>query len=128
MKLNVTKLKNACFEVARNTMWDTRPIDVADIESVANRFFEIAKDHEEFIVGQGQDPNLITRAVLYLAHSHAIPPMRDNIQWYSDMLATLVELACPNVRAIEENEAFYHDIEEGIEIARSEYKKALQNK
>ena len=63
MRLDKTALRNACRDVARTTMWDTQPVDVGAIEKLADRFLAIALDHEEFVVGQNRDPNLITRAV-----------------------------------------------------------------
>jgi hypothetical protein len=67
-------------------MWDLRPIHVRSIENVSDQFFKTAVEHEEFIIGQERDPNLITRAVTYLAHTYAIPPMRDDTHWSQDML------------------------------------------
>jgi hypothetical protein len=121
MKLNREELKAACYEVATNTMWERRPVDVASIEAVAAQFFKIAEENEEFIVGQGRDPNLIVRAVRYLNHAHAMPPMRDDTHWFYDMLQVLIELACPNTGASRELEAFYQDIEEGIAESRADY-------
>jgi len=91
------------------------------IAEVAKRFFDIAIEHEEFVVGQERDPNLITRAVAYLAHTHAIPPMRDDTRWFSDMLGVLLELACPNMGVPQEFDRFYKDIEDGIANSRSDF-------
>ncbi len=119
MKLDLPKLKRACFNVAQNTMYETKHVDVTSIESVANEFFEIAKGYEEFVVGLDRDPNLITRAVNYLAYAHTMPPMRNNTRWFSDMLTVIIEMACPDVVVMEEGMPFYRDIEKGIEVARS---------
>ncbi|MEZ4219066.1 MAG: hypothetical protein R3E88_21555 [Myxococcota bacterium] len=121
VKLDREALRAACFAAARNTMWERRPVDVSSIEDVANRFFSIAENHEEFVAGQERDPNLIVRAVQYLAHTHAIPPMRSDTSWFQDMLAVLVELACPNCGATPDLETFFRDIEEGIAVSRSDY-------
>ena len=51
----------------------------------------------QFVDGQGRNPNLIVRAVRYLGGSHAIPPMRGDTRWFEEMLAALIELACPRV-------------------------------
>jgi hypothetical protein len=121
MKLNRKRLKAACHKVAKTTMWAQQPIDAALIEALAERFLKIAEHHEPFIVEQGRDPNLITRAVHYLAYSHAMPPMNDDTNWFSDMLDVLVELACPNSIGSRRLELFYRDIEEGIAESRSHY-------
>jgi hypothetical protein len=119
MKLNRDELKDACYQVATNTMWDLRPVDVADIQSVADKFFRIAEQQADLV--SDRDPNLVVRAVRYLNHAHAIPPMRDDTQWFSDMLQVLVELACPDNAGSPELEPFYRDIEEGIAISRADY-------
>jgi hypothetical protein len=119
-KLDQKELKVACFGVARNTMWDRRPIDVAKIEFVADQLYKIAIDYNDFITEQRRDPNIITRAVMYLSTTHAIPPMRDDIRWFSDMLAVLVELACPNTIGSNGSDQFYHDIEKGIASSKRE--------
>ncbi len=121
MQLDREALRTACFAAARNTMWERRPIDLSSIEDVANRFLSIAEFHEEFVAGQGRDPNLIVRATEYLAHTHAIPPMSDDTSWFENMLAVLVELACPNSGGDPDLEAFYVDIEKGISVSRSDY-------
>jgi hypothetical protein len=114
-------LKAACFDVARTTMWDRRPIDVASIDAVAGSCFSIALDYLDFVQGQSRDPNLVTRAVMYLSRIHAIPPMRSDTTWFSDMLAVLIELACPNAQGAAESESFYRDIEEGIAVSRGQF-------
>lgn len=121
MKLDRDELKAACYAVATNTMWEQRPVDVDAIQTVAAKFVEIAKFHEQFVVEQGRDPNLIVRAVRYLDHVHAMPPMRDDTRWFDDMLQVLVELACPNTGASRDQELFYQDIEEGIAQSRADY-------
>jgi hypothetical protein len=68
-----------------------------------------------------RDPNLIVRAVQYLALTHAIPPMRDDTSWFQDMLAVLIELACPNCGATPELEPFFRDVERGIAVSRSDF-------
>jgi hypothetical protein len=121
MKLDTEDLRTACHEVARATMLEQRPIDASIISSHTERLLGIARENEEFIIGQGRDPNLITRAVRYLAHVHAIPPMRDDLNWFSNMLQALIELACPNTEATCDLETFFRDIEDGIAVARANY-------
>jgi hypothetical protein len=47
--------------------------------------------------------------------------MCDDKRWFSDMLAALVELACPNTIVSREQDEFFRDIEQGIATARSRY-------
>lgn len=120
MKLSQESLTAACYDVANRTMSARRPVDVASIEAVAKRFCDIAAEHEDFLVEQGRDPNLIVRAVRYLADKHAIPPMRNDTRWFSDMLEVLIEIACPNCGTTKDIEAFLRDIEDGIAVGRSD--------
>jgi hypothetical protein len=109
------ELQNACFNVARNTKWAQKPIDAAEITAVAEKLFEIAK--QQVFPGLEIDIPLITRAVRYLGQVHAIPPMGDNIVWFSEMLRAVLEIARPNIGVNEENKAFLHDMREGIDRA-----------
>jgi hypothetical protein len=120
-KLDRQQLQVTCFDLARTTLWSKRPTDVSTIQLLANRLFTLAIEYEEFVIGQHRDPNLITRAVGYLGHTQAMPPMRDDISWFSDMLAVLIELACPNCGANSAFEEWYRDIEHGIASCRAGY-------
>jgi len=119
MQLDVKALKDACFQLARNTMWERKPVDLADIQSHAENLYSEAIQLEEFIVGQERDPNMLTRAVRYLDQTHAIPPMKDDTWWFYNMLSAIIELACPNMIQSQDSQEIFKDIEEGISIARS---------
>jgi hypothetical protein len=121
MKLDIDDLRSACRAVAKSTLWEQRPIDATKIEAHAERLFRIAQGHEEFIIGQGRDPNLIARAVRYLDNAYAIPPMADDEHWFSSMLEALIGLVCPNTVLTKEMETFFGDIEKGISVAHSHY-------
>lgn len=121
MKLNRDELKEACYAVATNTMWQRRPVDVESIQAVAAEFVRIAEFHEEYLLEMGRDPNIIVGAVRYLNHVHAMPPMREDTGWFYDMLQVLIELACPNSAGSCELEPFFQNIEEGISQYRADY-------
>jgi hypothetical protein len=114
-------LKRACLEVAKSIAWRDGPVDDILASTFSEILYKEALYHEEFIAGQDRDPNLITRAVSYLAHAHAIPPMRLDISWFRDMLAALIELICPNSAGREEDMQFYQDIEDGLRILREDH-------
>lgn len=121
MELDVSDLRAACYEVARGTMWDLRPIDASIIERHAEQLFTIAQNYEDYLKQQGRDPNIIARAVRYLAHVHAMPPMSNDVRWFTSMLMVLIELVCPNTVVSRDAEFFFRDIEMGIACARAEY-------
>lgn len=116
-----TALKQACLAVAKRIAWRDGPVDEVLAASFAEILYKEALFHEEFIRGQDRDPNMITRAVSYLAHAHAIPPIGVDVFWFREMLSALVELACPNTPGRREDEQFYRDIEEGLQILRDDH-------
>jgi hypothetical protein len=99
----------ACFEVARQT----QPIDSEEIKTLARRYAAIARDRmsEEL----GIDEPLLARAIHYIGHVHAIPPMDDNVQWFGDMLDALVEVARPNAGLDDRSREFLRDMLGGIQ-------------
>jgi len=118
MDLNYEALQSACFAAAKETMWDVRPTDVRKIENLAKEFYNIALSHLNQILEHGRDADILVRAVAYLAHTHAIPPMHDNREWFLFMLRSLVELSCPKTIQTSESSAIFSDIEWGIALAR----------
>ena len=120
MKLDHARLRHACFQTARTVMFARRPVAVDAIQALADRFYSDALFHEEFVSGQGRDPNLITAAVSHLCHRHAIPPMEDDPRWFGDMLHVLIELCCPNQATLPEEEDFFAELTAGIEQARAD--------
>lgn len=121
MSLDNDALLAACFEVARSIRWRANPVDEVLAKAAVEIYFNAAIQHEEFLVDQGRDPNIIVRAVRYIAHKHAIPPLEGNVEAFESMLDVLIELACPNQGVEEDHEAFFQDIEEGIQEARRDY-------
>jgi hypothetical protein len=120
MELQESLLRFACFKLARNRLWQTRLVDAARIERLADSFYEIAINHLGLIGNKSRDPNLLVRAVRYLEQIDALPPTDDDVQWFQQTLTVLVELACPSVRHTEESCEFLTDVEEGIAEGRSD--------
>ena len=116
-----TALLDACYRIARTTMWARHPVDADRIEAMARALCEAALSHEDYIVEAGRDPNLLRLCVEYLEKTQAIPPMAEDTRWFADMLSVLVELAVPNTIAGAESEGLYREIEAGIAVSRSAY-------
>lgn len=132
-KLDERALLTACREVSRSTLWQTlKPmtiddvIDSGQIERTVHAYFEEAKRHAAWVEEQGLDPNLVTRAVLYLAHEHAIPPMKDDVHWFRDALDVLVRLICPNSVPTREAALFMDDLKEATRRYRREAEEPLE--
>ena len=115
------RLRIACLEVARCIAWRGNPVDEILARSFAEILVKEAVFHEEFLVGQGRDPNIITWAVSYLAHAHAFPPQGTDLAWFREGLAILIELCCPNAGGRKEDERLYREIEVGIATTREDY-------
>ncbi len=103
-------LQAACYDVARETMRGRRPVDVDEIQRVAEKFYELATEQVQYVEGQGHSGALVLRAVHYLGGAHAILPTRDSVYWFADMLSVLVELACPHSQPSARNTLFYLDL------------------
>lgn len=118
VELNHEALRAACFEAARKSMADIRPTDVAKITRLAETFYKHSLNHVGRLKDQGLDPGVLERAVVYLAHTHAISPMHDSTEWFIFMLRALLELACPETGQNSETIRFLSDLVDGIRAAR----------
>ena len=122
---NKNALFESCKKVASQTLWQTpNPQDITDIidseqiNKTIQGYFEEALSYVEFIIEQKQDPNLITRAVLYLSQAHALPTMKEDLTWFKNMLELLIELAYSNIIHSKETSQFLYDIEKNIKEIR----------
>ncbi|NMC72812.1 MAG: hypothetical protein GYA56_00350 [Geobacteraceae bacterium] len=118
MDLDHKALKAACFDVARKTLEDARPTDVERIRRLADTFYHCALEHMGRIRNQQREPDILVRAVAYLARTHAISQMHDSTEWFFFMLRALVEIACPEKDLEDVSIEFLADLESGIRQAR----------
>ncbi|MDD2335835.1 MAG: hypothetical protein PHD01_04575 [Geobacteraceae bacterium] len=114
MDLNHAELHAACYITAKKTMMDARPTDVQRIKKLADTFYTLCLEHIGRVKALGRDPNIVVRAVKYLADTHAIQPMHDSTEWFFFMLRALLELACPEKVNNRDSLVFFTDIEEGL--------------
>lgn len=121
MKFNLDDLKHACFAVSRQTMWEQRPVDVKEIQSLADTLFAISESFVENFVERGRDPNVVTWAVQYLEHYHAIPPHGTDAGWFLSALEVLLHLVMPNAPGHKDFEPLIHQIETGLVEFRADY-------
>jgi hypothetical protein len=107
-------LNDACLELARQVLVTKSGASNDIVETLAAKFQDEALHHLDFIISQGRDPNILTRAVHYLVDAHAIPPMSSDISWFREMLTCLVELAVPNSGLTQKGAEFLTDVQIGI--------------
>ena len=113
-KMNFAELEAACREVAKTTLWTGGDASADLVETYAHKLMQRSEHHIQYISDMDRDPNILTRAIRYLAHTHAIPPMGSDIEWFASMLECLIELAVPNAGQTAESSAFLRDVREGI--------------
>jgi hypothetical protein len=114
------KLQAACFKLARNTMWEMKPVDADRIKAHAQRLYEIALERVDETEGLHVTIPLVTRAIDYLRQTHALPPLKENTEWFQSMLDALLEVARPNVRLEGNGRLFLKDLQQGIKESLSE--------
>ena len=122
-RLQKGALNDACRRVAEQILWTPAGTSADLVETLAGKFQEIAERHDKFIIGQEEDPNVITRAVSYMADVHAVPmSVSRSMQWFDAVLSCLVELAVPNSVVSEGSLPFFDDVRRGIETAEADAK------
>jgi hypothetical protein len=114
MEEELQKLKSVCFELARSTIWEQKPIDVDIITNHADRLYEIAIEQANTREILGATIPIVTRAVDYLRQAHAIPPLKEDLTWFQEMLNAVLEIACPNSEITGEGRQFLYDLLESI--------------
>lgn len=100
--------------MAEEILYERKPVDIKKVEKIARDLFNEALWFKEFILDSKRDPNMITRAVLYLSHTHTMPFMVEDTKWFHSSMSILIELACPNVGQTKQSVGFLKDINEGM--------------
>lgn len=107
-------LNDACIDLAKSVFPGSMELSTDLIETLAHRYQKAALRHADYIIGRERDPNIITRAVTYLASAHAIPPMGTEVAWFTYMLDCVIEIAVPNSRYGGDAALFLKDVGEGV--------------
>jgi hypothetical protein len=115
-RLDEDLLRDASRDLARVVLAAGQPQVSNDIlETLAARFEREAVDFAPMVARAGRDPNLLTRAIVYITDAHALPLMGTDMDWFRQTLACLIELAVPGIALSERGGAFLHDVQVGIE-------------
>lgn len=129
--LDIKALHDACRTVAKSTLWQTpEPRDISDIidsdqiEGTVQAYYAEAEHRAVELADNGHDPNFVTRAVLYLAREHAIPPMKEDTRWFQEALDVLVRLIAPITVPDKSMRVFMKDLERAARRYRREAESA----
>lgn len=110
-------LSAACHALARCVYPGSVQVSPDIAETLAHRFESIALRQVVFVVVQGRDPNLIARAVHYLAEAHGLQHRGSDPAWFGHMLHCLIELAVPTSMYGGDALAFLDDVQEGTALS-----------
>lgn len=114
MHLLTQELDDACTALARILLARTQGASQDILETVTHRLAQEATQHAEYVELLGRDPNMVTRAVIYLSDTHAHPELGSDTGWFRPMLACLLELAAPSLALSGAGARFLIDVEEGV--------------
>lgn len=89
-------IENACLEVARTNMWDNKPVDTDPMISFQRQMSKVGAEALEHFASLGATEQDISDAIHYIAQVFALPPIRDNLDWFKEVLFTILEIAFPN--------------------------------
>ncbi|CDN60911.1 hypothetical protein I35_2388 [Burkholderia cenocepacia H111] len=108
-----TKLKHACISLARTVLWRNGAESNDVVETLAERFEELAREHEDFVRRQRESDDVIADAVTYLEHVHALPTGTET-EWFRQALNVLMEIAVPNTGHSQESAQMLSHLQFGI--------------
>jgi hypothetical protein len=118
LRLNEIALRKACHQYCQAIRYRQNSVDQVLASAEVQVYFDEAKKIANAISEQGEDPNIIVRAVGYLGRKHAIPPTELDIRAFSTMLEVLIELAHPT-SGVQDDLHFMSELESGIQEARN---------
>lgn len=114
MHLHNKELDAACAQLARILLARQNSVSHDILDTVTTRLLQDAARHADYVQQLGRDPNMVTRAVLYLIDTHAHPDLGGDTAWFRPMLACLLELAAPSLALSGAGAGFLLDVEEGV--------------
>jgi len=114
MHLRNNELDAACIALARILLARHKSVSQDILDTVTSRLMQDAAQHADYVQQLGRDPNMVTRAIVYLSDTHAHPDLGGDTGWFRPMLACLLELAAPSLALSSAGARFLADIEEGV--------------
>jgi len=114
MHLRNNELDEACAALARILLARHNSVSHDILDTVTSRLMQDAARHADYVQQLGRDPNMVTRAILYLSDTHAHPDLGGDTTWFRPMLACLLELAAPSLALSGAGASFLKDVAEGV--------------
>lgn len=119
--MDENKLLEACLALAENLMWEKDTASIEEIEEetlklyrVAENLVSIGKSHFYQVEALPEAEGILLGAIKYL-EALAIPPLRENYEWFEHSLVILLELACPGSGTDKVGLPFFISAKKGIE-------------
>lgn len=114
VEVDLPALQIACRTSARQALWSEKTTPELAVAKLSREFLQLAADHVITVTESGRDPNMVTRAINYLAYTHVAPSAVEARWWFNEMLTCLLELAVPSMIQTPESSAFLLDVQEGL--------------
>lgn len=121
MENDQNPLLKACFELCAATMWEPDRLTAEQVQShmeeldeMTNAYYEMAHSIISQLHGLPEPEQVMVSLVIYLKDSHAIPPLRGNIDWFKNSLLTLTELVNPQNAIRKSNLVFITHLQAGL--------------
>jgi len=127
MEQDHNPLLKACFELCAGTMWEPDSLTAGrvqahmeELDQLTNDYYEMARSILSQLEGLSNPEQVMVTLVIYLKDSHAIPPLRGNVEWFKNSLLTLTELVNPQNAIRQSNLAFISLVQAGLqELSRN---------
>lgn len=114
VEVDLPALQIACRTSARQALWSEKTTPELAVAKLSREFLQLAADHVITVTESGRDPNMVTRAINYLAYTHVAPSAVEPRWWFNEMLTCLLELAVPSMIQTPESSAFLLDVQDGL--------------
>lgn len=108
-------IRTACLEVAKTNMWDNKLTDAAPMIAFIGSMSAVGVEAVHNYRNLGASEQDVADAIHYIAQVYALPPIRDDIRWFKEVLDTLLQIAFPNGGVGDEGARFAKRLITGIQ-------------
>jgi len=114
------ELKEACHKIATVIILDTKSEEPDSVQSLAEQLYDVSLKELQYLNNLGSNPSIVINAVNYIEQVQALSPVKNGIQWFTNILLTLIEIACPISVPEGKAKEFLSDMKHGIESLQNE--------